>query len=89
MAHTAVFVTVSTAMLSSVSPLLPTTPVMKMHTKTDFVGAFQELLGIVVAQILTSALQVYESVCLLPLLPLFLSLFEQNSPHEKSELGSY
>lgn len=31
---------------------------MKKHTKTDFAGAVQELLGIVVAQILTTALQV-------------------------------
>lgn len=56
--------TVPTAILSlSLSPLLRTTPVMKMHTKTDFAGAAPEPLGIVAAQILTTALQ----VCVSPL----------------------
>lgn len=38
---------------------------MKMHTKTDFAGAVQEILGTVVAQILTTALQ----VCVSPFIP--------------------
>lgn len=38
---------------------------MKMHTKTDFAGAVRELLGIVAAQILTTALQ----VCVCPYIP--------------------
>lgn len=54
---------------SLLSPLLPTSPVMKMHTKTDFVGAARELLGIVAAQTLTSILQVRASPTFLPLCP--------------------
>ncbi len=53
-----------------VSPLLPTPPVMKMHTKTDFAGAVRELLGIVAAQILTTALQ----VCVSPHIPISVPL---------------
>lgn len=55
---------------SVLSPLLPTTPVMKMHTKTDFVGAARELLGIVAAHILTTILQVCVSPTSPPLFPL-------------------
>lgn len=43
---------------------------MKMHTKTDFVGAVQELLGIVATQILTTALQVYVSHVITTFVPL-------------------
>lgn len=56
--------------LSVLSPLLPSTPVMKMHTKTDFVGAVQELLGIVAAHVLTTILQVCVSPTFLPLFPI-------------------
>lgn len=56
--------------LSVFSPLLPSTPVMKMHTKTDFVGAVQELLGIVAAHVLTTILQVCVSPTFLPLFPI-------------------
>lgn len=55
---------------SVLSPLLLTTPVMKMHTKTDFVGAARELLGIVAAHILTTILQVCVSPTFLPLFPI-------------------
>lgn len=48
------------------SPLLPATLVVNMHTKTDFAGAARELLGIVCTA----------SLCVSSLfLPLFLSLF--------------
>lgn len=59
---------------------------MKRHTMTDFAGAVRELLGIVAAQMLTTALQVCVSPYIatsVPLAPLTQEKVEESQNNNK------